>query len=559
MEQFFKEKNNFTKTIMSFKSFPTYRLEELIGTETLGKVANLLPAFDPSMDIDNIYKKANLLKVIYAFFDSTDFSKNDLRKEFLIYQNELSISGFCRVVGIDKNIGFEEKVNKIVLKGWTNLEFCQHFCEYFELPIKFIPQKKIEFPNFEIIPKCDSPYKVLKDYQAMICFRAINNLKYINKRFIIQMPTGSGKTRTAMEIIADAFNNNKDGCLIFWLVYSEELCEQAVECFIDIWKHVGNKDVKLIRAWGKNPLNLNEDDKFAFVVGGFQKLYNQLENNSAQFERVKHKTFLIVVDEAHRVLAPTYKAVTDALWGQNSRLIGLTATPGRGIDNADENRRLSEYFNEEKLDIETLNHQSVFDYLKKKGILSFASYSPLVTTPTFPLTQREITYLEEHFDYPPAFVKKIGEDETRNFEILNELIVNLKTHQKALFFGCSVDHSKFICSMLNYLGYNAAHVDGGTNRGARQAILSDFKHGDLQIICNFGILSTGFDAPKTDLVFISRPTQSIVLYSQMIGRGLRGPAVGGTENCTIITVRDNITGLPTESNIFSYFNEYFEN
>jgi superfamily II DNA or RNA helicase len=243
----------------------------------------------------------------------------------------------------------------------------------------------------------------------------------------------------------------------------------------------------------------------------------------------------------------------------NCRLIGLTATPGRGINNKDENKRLSEYFNEEKLDIDTPNGKTVFSYLKSIGVMAYANFQPLVTSPTYSLSSRDIRYLEENFDFPPAFVKKIGEDETRNFEIINELIVKLKTHRKALFFGCSVEHSKFICSMLNYLGIKAAHVDGTTNRGTRQSILNEYKKGELQIICNFGILSTGFDAPKTDLVFIARPTHSIVLYSQMIGRGLRGKEVGGTENCTIVTVKDNIAGLPNESNIFTYFDEYFEN
>jgi DNA repair protein RadD len=243
----------------------------------------------------------------------------------------------------------------------------------------------------------------------------------------------------------------------------------------------------------------------------------------------------------------------------NCRLIGLTATPGRGINSDVENRKLSDYFNEEKLDIETPDDKTVFSYLKSKGVMAYANYAPLVTSPSFSLTARDVKYLEDNFDFPPAFVKKIGENETRNFEIINELVTKLKTHRKALFFGCSVEHSKFICSMLNYLSINAAHVDGSTNKGTRQSILSEFKNGELQIICNFGILSTGFDAPKTDLVFIARPTQSIVLYSQMIGRGLRGPAVGGTDHCTIVTVKDNIRGLPNESNIFSYFDDYFEN
>lgn len=544
---------------MSFKSFPVYRLEELIGEQTLKKVAAILPAFDSTIDTDSIYTKNNLVKVIYSFFDSDNFSSNELRKEFLSFQKEDKLNEFCEQIKVTKNLSFDEKISRIVSKGWSKPEFCKVFCDFFELPEKFIPQEKIEYPNFELLPNCESPFKVLKEYQAPICYKAIRNLEYRNKRFILQMPTGSGKTRTAMEIIADSFNRNKESCLIFWLVYSEELCEQAVECFVDIWKHVGNKNVKLIRAWGRNNLSLLEEDKFAFVVGGFQKLFMQLQKTPELFENLKDKTFLIVVDEAHRVLAPTYKAVTDSLFGMNCRLIGLTATPGRGINDDDENKRLSEYFNEEKLDIDTPKDKTVFSYLKSIGVMAYASYQPLVTSPTYSLNSRDIRYLEENFDFPPAFVKKIGEDETRNFEIINELIVKLKTHRKALFFGCSVEHSKFICSMLNYLGINAAHVDGTTNRGARQSILNEFKKGELQIICNFGILSTGFDAPKTDLVFIARPTQSIVLYSQMIGRGLRGKEVGGTENCTIVTVRDNIAGLPNESNIFTYFDEYFEN
>jgi superfamily II DNA or RNA helicase len=544
---------------MSFKSFPVYRLEELIGEQTLQKVAAILPAFDSTIDTDSIYTKDNLVKVIYSFFDSDNFLSNKLRTEFLSYQTEGKLNDFCEHIDVSKNLSFDEKIRQIISKGWSKPDFCKAFCDYFDLPQKFIPLVKVEYPNFELLPKCETPFKVLKEYQAPICYKAIRNLEYRNKRFILQMPTGSGKTRTTMEIITDSFNRAKEGCLIFWLVYSEELCEQAVECFEEIWKHVGNKKVKLIRAWGRNNLFLKDVDKFSFVVGGFQKLYVQLQKSPELFENLKDMTFLIVVDEAHRVLAPTYKAVTDSLFGMNCRLIGLTATPGRGINNKDENKRLSEYFNEEKLDIDTPNGKTVFSYLKSIGVMAYANFQPLVTSPTYSLSSRDIRYLEENFDFPPAFVKKIGEDETRNFEIINELIVKLKTHRKALFFGCSVEHSKFICSMLNYLGIKAAHVDGTTNRGTRQSILNEYKKGELQIICNFGILSTGFDAPKTDLVFIARPTHSIVLYSQMIGRGLRGKEVGGTENCTIVTVKDNIAGLPNESNIFTYFDEYFEN
>jgi superfamily II DNA or RNA helicase len=70
-------------------------------------------------------------------------------------------------------------------------------------------------------------------------------------------------------------------------------------------------------------------------------------------------------------------------------------------------------------------------------------------------------------------------------------------------------------------------------------------------------LTTGFDAPNTDVVFISRPTLSPVLYGQMIGRGLRGPAVGGTEKCSIIDVRDNLVGFGDDEQVYSKFDEFW--
>jgi len=151
----------------------------------------------------------------------------------------------------------------------------------------------------------------------------------------------------------------------------------------------------------------------------------------------------------------------------------------------------------------------------------------------------------------------LGSDNIRNIEILKNLERECLDKHQIIFFGCSIEHSKFICSMLIYLGYNAVHVDGSTDRDTRWHILNDFRNCKIQIICNFGVLTTGFDAPKTDVVCIARPTTSIVLYSQMIGRGLRGPAIGGTKSCKLINVRDNIRNLPDYQKIFDYFDGYW--
>lgn len=65
----------------------------------------------------------------------------------------------------------------------------------------------------------------------------------------------------------------------------------------------------------------------------------------------------------------------------------------------------------------------------------------------------------------------------------------------------------------------------------------------MQFLCNFGVLTTGFDAPKTECIAICRPTTSEVLYEQIVGRGLRGPKFGGTKECLVIDFADNILRL----------------
>ena len=71
------------------------------------------------------------------------------------------------------------------------------------------------------------------------------------------------------------------------------------------------------------------------------------------------------------------------------------------------------------------------------------------------------------------------------------------------------------------------------------------------VLCNYGILTTGFDAPKTSCAVITRPTSSLVLYSQMVGRAIRGEKVGGNKEAEIVTVVD--TSLPGFESLASTF------
>ena len=75
-----------------------------------------------------------------------------------------------------------------------------------------------------------------------------------------------------------------------------------------------------------------------------------------------------------------------------------------------------------------------------------------------------------------------------------------------------------------------------------------------RVLCNYGVLTTGFDAPRTSAVLIARPTKSLVLYSQMVGRGIRGVRAGGNDSAEIVTIIDQ--GLPGFGNMAEAFTNW---
>ncbi len=545
---------------MTLKYLGLSDLQDLIGIDLLDRLETLLPIIDSEEgDPTVIYKRSNLIKIFSSFLTTERLKdKKFLFTLFNSYPNEI-LDEFCKEVGISgKEKGFGEKVEKLIKKS-RSLDFIQTLVNWANLPDALIPQPSKKVPDSEDSFLPSIPFKTLKDFQFAVFLEAYKNVQIPLSRFIIQMPTGSGKTRTSMEIITQYFNENEDPKICLWLANTEELCEQSVECFKEVWGHVGKYPLKIYYCWGTNSGFPQKTDEHAFVVAGFQKIYGLIKKELANIGQVKDNIGLITVDEAHHAISPTYKETINHFMGDNSILIGLTATPGRSAYDLKSNKELSEYFFEKIIGVQCPEDTSVIEMLREKGVLSNINFEELKTNRSYTLTGNQIKYIEEKKSLPPGFLKKLGSDDLRNIEIVQKLRKELLKNKKTLFFGCSVDHSKFISSMMTYLGIKCVHIDGTTNRRIRAKAIRDFKNGDLQLICNFGILAAGFDAPKTDLVFIARPTESLVLYSQMLGRGLRGPAIGGTENCKIITVRDNITGYPDMDEVYFYFEEYFNN
>ena len=386
----------------------------------------------------------------------------------------------------------------------------------------------------------------------------MKKLRIPRSRFIVQMPTGSGKTRTSMEIISNYLKTEPEGSIVLWMAHTEELCAQSFECFVEVWQHLANKPLTAVRFWGKHPLPI-PFEKSMFIVGGFSKIMAALRKDESAFDHIKSRIGLIVIDEAHRAIAPKTKEAIRTIASANTQIIGLTATPGRA--DLEETQDMAKFFFESKVNIRTDTGESEIKMLKRREVLAQVDYIPIESPLDIELTSAQKRHLERKFEFPEGLLKKVGSDNVRNIEIMKKLLYSCQeTNKRILFFSCSVKHSRFIMALLEYHGISAAHVDGSTSRTRREDSIRRFKEGEIQVLCNYGVLTTGFDAPNTDEVFISRPTQSVVLYSQMVGRGLRGPTIGGTPRCRVVEVKDNITGFaPEMTRVYHWFEEFWDN
>ena len=557
---------------MVWEYWSTRYLQQALGKideSLLDDLEEIIPplrgeAFNPT----ELSNRSNLVEILAAFAPSDYFKKRDNMRQCLQHLPPQKLKSLVRHLseaGVDVHRGsFEEMVDGILRQRWSNNVFSSAFVQFFDLPPHFISPDAEKLPSYvdidplspdngPIIPK---PLKNLIDYQSQVYADANRALEVPRSRFIIQMPTGSGKTRTSMEIIANHLKQAPPGSVVFWLAHSSELCEQAYQCFIEVWQYLADKPLKAVRCWGNHPVP-QSFEKSMFIVGGFQKVHSILRRDEHAFDMLSGRIGLIVVDEAHKAVAPTYKAAIQHLTGMNTSVVGLTATPGR--TEIEETEEMAEFFFEAKVNIKTDSGVSEIEMLKQRKVLAQIDYIPIQSPLNIELTASQKRSLEKTFDFPKGFLNTVASSNVRNVEIMKKLLLSCKEGRRILFFACNVKHSRFITSLLTYFGIKAAHVDGTTAKHRREHVIEAFRNGELQVLCNYGVLTTGFDAPNTDEVFIARPTNSVVLYSQMIGRGLRGTTIGGTERCRISDVKDNIMGFGNQVRVYHWFEEFWDN
>jgi DNA repair protein RadD len=451
--------------------------------------------------------------------------------------------------------GRQAKARKIAERTWKpGRSWPRHFVRVLDLPGVFagLPGARREPDTLEVDPFVPLPR--LEDFQVDLqnqVMKVLSGSAGAN-RGILTLPTGAGKTRTAVESLVAWRLEQKHRRATLWLAQSEELCEQAVQAFREVWIDLGHRatlvrhSIQVARLWSSASIPTDPD----VVVASIQKLHAVIRDNSSEARQalasLAERIDAVVVDEAHRMLAPSYSEVLrfmgiDPMAHASSTipLLGLTATPFRSADT--ETRQLAARFHGKLLAPRSLGGDMVAE-LRRRQVLSEPEHEVLdYAGPEFPMEDND--RYREHFqqfkDFHPEFLRDISQSEKRNRALLERLLA-LPADWPTLFFGCTVEQAVAMAVLLRRSGRAADAVTADTRGATRRALIEEFRSGRLSVLCNYGVLTTGFDAPKVRALVVGRPTTSPVLYEQMIGRGLRGPRFGGTETCQVIDIGDNI-------------------
>lgn len=435
------------------------------------------------------------------------------------------------------------ELEEVALKAWhAGKRSARTFCQAFGFPGIFAgrPSDGRQPDLEEVQPALEIP--ALKDFQQDVVDQILDILDGRDQsRGMLSLPTGAGKTRTAMTAITRYQDRHPDS-LVVWLATTGEICEQAVQSFMQVRKSDPPlKPIQVQRFWGSHSLDPDLDR--GIMVASVQKMHSQLQRDRLP-RFLLDEVEAVFFDEGHHATARTYdltiQYLRDESQAQRVPIVGLTATPGRGSDpESRASKKLVEQFEGKLITPRLSGWNDPVTELQDRGILSSVKPLEVRTNREYELSEKMAEHWEEFRDFGPRFLEKVGRDEERNAIILQH-IDKFGAAKQGLIYACSVEHAKQLAFLLTKTGYESTVITGETRGSIRDQSIQRFQDGEIQFLTNFGVLTTGFDAPNVELIALARPIASQVLYEQMLGRGLRGPEFGGTEECTILDFEDSI-------------------
>lgn len=379
---------------------------------------------------------------------------------------------------------------------------------------------------------------------------AIRKLDAMDKRgsfrTLLVLPTGGGKTLTAAYwLLRNAVDQNKK---ILWLAHRHLLLEQAAEAFArnaytDTMVNRTVFNYRIISGMHDKPIHIQKTDRILIaskdsMIRSLDKLKNWLNGEE----------IYLVIDEAHHAVAKSYKKIIQyvADHTKSMKLLGLTATPFRTSE--DEQGALKQVFTDD------IVYKTDLDALIKKGILATPTFIDCNTNIQFTehLGVQALKSIENLDTLPENIANDIADNKERNRIIVEKYLHNYEKYGQTIVFALNKVHAIALNKLFNEKGkaYGIRSefiisevqdmITGITISNAdNERKIEAYRNGEIQVLINVNILTEGTDLPKTHTVFLTRPTVSTTLMTQMVGRALRGLKAGGTKEAYIVTFIDN--------------------
>ncbi len=346
----------------------------------------------------------------------------------------------------------------------------------------------------------------LRPYQKKAVAAVVSRYKEKNqRRMLLYLPTGAGKTVIATYIIK-AFRETKGFGKVLFVAHRREIINQTAST---IRRHLPWINVKIEQG------ERTTKGDGAITLASVQSLVHRKE----KFDPREYA--LIICDECHRALAPSWGEVIDYFHtqaGRHTLLLGMTATPQRT-----DGKSVLEVFGRtafeiSRPDLEDLGYLVPMRYFTIRGNLDLDKVK--MSAGDF-----QVGALSRVMNMPA----------TRALTL--KAWIEQGGGKKTIAFCAGVDHAFDLAADFSAMGIRAEKIDGKSKN--RDGILKRFAGGEIQVLTNYGVLTEGFDDPTVECILMARPTTSPLVYTQCIGRGLR--IAPDKTACIVIDIVDRST------------------
>ena len=423
----------------------------------------------------NMMTKNSLIEIILSNSGLNLFEKEDFRYKYFCSLDKISVlktfldrAGI--VVEVDDQIALAQRAKDIPFQDNSSYRYLIY--DYFGITEYKFKSSIKETPTDQV-QRTGGKFFELFDYQYMIKQQVINDLENNDKhlyKILVHMPTGTGKTKTTMHIIAHYLNfTSKGRGTVIWIAHSDELLKQAYNTFVSVWSHLALFEINVYKGWVSFPTEICDGILFTSIQALQKKI------NKPIFDELQNKASLIIFDEVHKSGASKYKECIDKLMLKENeygkKFIGLTATPGRTTELSRHNvlfRNDFEHF--VGIDVDRINSISLTEnearnYQGSKDAIKYFQehnyLSRIVSEPIkFELDKEIYDKLKKEFlntkgDYSEKILKEIGLNKSRNIVIVEKLQELNRSNTPTIVFACSVQHAKMLSAFLRMLNiYN---------------------------------------------------------------------------------------------------------